>query len=517
MLRAFLCVILVVCFFPANGRADSAQNIQHESQVTVESTSDKPWRKKKKEQKKKKKKSVSNSKKFKIMARNLLGRPHWSDRFLNILDSETPKIAIHPFKEDELPISLAQAQVYVDGFTKALIKEADGRYAVVGRKELGALVSDINQMGGRSDSINPLGELFDQARSDLLAVGALSLQGERILLSYKLVEVETGRIVSLSQKSFKRKNIAQEQTSGGLTLAGAAGKAAQALLRDVGSIGKVMIQGLRYQTSGVHSGFGRYFMGVLSDQFRFVAARGPHNINSLGITDFVVEEERFRGLQLQTGSVEEALMRTQKEDYILKGSYWVFDRVVEIRLTLSSANGSSFGWRGRVLKSDIPKDMELIPPPAPVEEGDNRTLGPIDLYLSSNKGKNPLFKIGELMILGVRTGSDAYLACFYLQADGTIFKILPNKFIPSPKMIGGFLQYIPASGMPFSFEMSPPRGVEAVKCFATDRDVSRDVKAQIGRNAFQALRIANERELTKIYRNLRNVVLSEATLIVTLE
>lgn len=492
---------------------------QTTSQETVtEMDSEKPWRKKDKDKKKKTKKAPSNKKKFKSMARALLGKPHWSDRFLNLLDHDTPKIALHPFKEEDLPISLSEAQTYVDGFLRALIQEAKDRYAVVGREELGAVISDINEMGTRSDSINPLGDLIDRARSDLLAVGHLSLRGETIILSYKMVETQTGRIVSSTQKSFKRKKAEEQVVEGGLSLNGAAQKAARALMRDLPSVRKVMVQGLPYQSSGVHTSFGRYFMEMLSDYLRREAASGPRNINDLEISDFIIEEKRFRGLKIaEKGSVEDEILKTNKGNYIVKGSYWVFENHVDVRLQLVNETGRSLSWRGRIVKSEIPTTLDLVPPPAPIDAVDKDPLGPIDLYLSSNKGQTPLFKIGEEMVLVTKLAEDAYLSCYYIQADGMIFRIFPNKFVSSAKMVGGFNQYIPARAMPFSFEFSPPRGVEAVKCFATDRDVLKEVAAQTKKAAFQPLPLKSERELTKIYRSLPNVILSEASLIVTVQ
>ncbi|SCA57788.1 exported hypothetical protein [Candidatus Terasakiella magnetica] len=478
---------------------------------------DKPWlKKKKKTDKKKKKKQASASKSFKKMARELLGRPSWSDRFLNLLDQDVAKIAIHPFKEEDLPISLEEAQTYVDGFTRALVREADGRYAIVGRKELGAVVSDINEMGTRTESINPLGDLIARARSDLLAVGSLSLKGEKIILAYKLVETESGRIVSATQKSFKRKQ-GETQKVGGLSVKGAAQKASAQLMRDLVEVRKIMVEGLRYQTSGIHTGFGRYFMGLLSDGLRKQAASGPRNINDLSISAFEIEEERFRGLKLAKGSLNNQENQRQKRDYILKGTYWVFEQWVEIRLTLEGADGRSIAWRGRIVRSEIPESFELIPPPAPIDEEARKALGPIDLYVTSNKGDNPLFKIGQKMVLALRAQEDAYVSCYYFQADGAFFKIFPNRFMTSGKINGGFTQHIPSAGMPFAFEFSPPSGVEAVKCFATDVEVTKRLAPHIGKAAFEPLSLQNEHELTKIYRSLRDVTLSEASLIVTVQ
>ncbi|NVK17312.1 MAG: DUF4384 domain-containing protein [Methylocystaceae bacterium] len=509
-------IVLLGFLFALMGVPTYGQSQQEE--VTTQSKNDKPWRKESKDPKKEKKKAISDIKKFKSMARTLLGQPHWSDRFMNLLDQETPKIALHPFKEEDLPISLSEAQIYVDGFLQALIREADGRYAVVGREELGAVISDINEMGTRSDSLNPLGDLIDRARSDLLAVGHLTLRGEAIILSYKMVETQTGRIVSTVQKSFKRKKNDEQTVEGGLSVNGAAQKAARTLMRGLPLVRKVMIQGITYQSSGVHTSFGRYFMELLSDHLRWEAASGPRNINDLDISDFIIEEDRFRGLKLAKGvSVEGEVLGDDPGNYIVRGSYWVFENHVDVRLQLVNKTGRSLSWRGRIVKSEIPPRLALTPPKTPIEAVDKNPLGPIDLYVSSNKGQTPLFKIGEEMVLVTKVAQDAYLSCYYIQADGAIFRIFPNKFISSSKVVGGFTQHIPARAMPFSFEFSPPKGVEAVKCYATDRDVLSEVKRQTGKAAFVPLPLENERELTKIYRSLSNVVLSEASLIVTVQ
>ncbi len=459
---------------------------------------------------------LSARKAFYLMARDLLGQPHWSERIRHLLDDHVPQIAIPPLPAEELPLSAAEAQNYVDGFTQALIDVARGRYAVVARKELGAVVNDINEMGMRSDSINPLGALIERSRSDLVAVGHLSLQGDNIVLSYKLVESETGRIVSATQRRFKRKIYKlMMQSADALSLQGAAKKAAQELMRELWSVDKIMVQGLRYQSSGIHTSFGRYFMGALSDALRRQATSGPRNINDLEIAPFVVEEEKFRGLQW--GKADQTGPSSKKRRYILKGTYWVFDKTVEIRLHLEDEDGKSRTWRGRVIKSEIPQQLALMPPVAPIEEVDNKTLGPIDFFLSSNKGDHPLFNIGEKMVLAVSTGEDAYLYCYYIQADGVLFRIFPNRFLPSPHINGHFLQHIPSVGMPFSFQFKPPSGVEAVKCFALDRDVGEELGLAASKAAFEALPFENERVLTRLFRNLKNTKLSEASLIVTVE
>jgi hypothetical protein len=515
-------ILTMLCLFVLGGQGAHKPAFAQQDQETIEQEQrttfdrDKPWRIKD-PNKVKKKKTVSVQTKFKKMARALLGKPHWSERFLSLLDRDIPKIAIHPFEADELPVSLAEAQIYVDGFTRALVREATDRYAVVGRKELGAVVKDINEMGTRTQSQNPLGDLIDRARSDLLAIGTLTLKGQQIILSYKLMETETGRIVSSTQQSFPRKTDDVVKTTGTLSVQGAAQKAARALMRDLSHVRKIMVQGLRYQTSGIHTSFGRYFTGLLVDELRREATSGPRNINSLEISDFVIEEEVFRGLKLANDTLEKAvLLREGSGYYILKGTYWPFEHFVDIRLGLEDDTGAALAWRARILRADIAPELDIIPPAAPIDAEHSAPLGPINLYLSSNKGKDPSFKIGQKMVLSVRTSVDAHIGCYYLQADGAIFRIFPNRFVKSGFINGGFTQHIPAMSMPFAFEFTPPSGVEAVKCFATDRDVSKDIKQKLGQAAFTPLNVANERQLTKVYRTLPRTILSEASLIISI-
>lgn len=479
-------------------------------------TQDKQWHKSKEKKDQKKKKAPSNNKQYRLMASDLLGRPDWSERLLTFLSDKPAQIALPPLSAEQLPVSEREAQTYLDGLTRELIKQAGTRYAIVGRKELGALVKEIDNMGSRRESVNPLGDLFDRARSDLVAVTHLALSGEKILMSVKLVETESGRIVSSSQRKLKRLSADKQKQAGVLSLSGAVENAAQSLMRDLSNVRSIFVQGLRYQTSATHSDFSQYFLSLMSDGLRKQAQSGPRNINDMRISDFIVKEEQFRGLKLNQTSLERAALSSGGLDYILSGTYWVFDEVVEIRLKIANADGEAKAWQGRILKTEIPAELALVPPPAPIEPEEREQLGPAGLYLTSNKGENPLYRVGEKMVMSVRPNKNSHVACYYLQADGVIYRIFPNRFVPSDALNGGFSQYIPAKGMPFDFEFTPPVGVEAVKCFATDQDVSDRVAQQLGKADFQALPVKTERELTQVYRNLPQVSLSEASMIITL-
>lgn len=505
-------LILFICFMIA-----SLSVVQAEDQAVDK---DKPWRLEQGDDKKtgeKKAKQPSTAKKLKGMARDLLGRPSWSDRFMTIMRDDIPKLALHPLEAEDSPVALAEVQPLVDGLTQALIRIAGDRYAVVGRDELGAVVQEIDRMGSRSDDVNPLGRLFDQAQSDLLGVGSVALKGNQIILSYKFVETETGRIVSASQRSFKRAKQAEERTVQGLSLEGAASQAAQKLLRDVSNIRSIVVQGLRYEKSGSHSAFSTYFMDLLSEHLRHQASTGPRSINDLSISEFVVKDDDFRGLDLVETGVENRYLSDQPQDYLIKGRYWVLPDHVDVRLTLENAAQQAVSWRGKIVKSEIPETLDLVPPPAPVAEDARQPLGPFDLTLTSNKGENPLFRVGEQMVLAIGASQPAYVRCYYLQADGAIFQIFPNRFGQDSFINGGFTRKIPSNGMPFAFEFSPPTGVEAVKCYGSDQDLEQRLAAHITTKAFTPLSVPNAVALTKIFRDMRDITLSEASLIVTVQ
>ena len=79
---------------------------------------------------------------------------------------------------------------------------------------------------------------------------------------------------------------------------------------------------------------------------------------------------------------------------------------------------------------------------------ENDGLRPIEFQLSSGRGGDPAYRIGEKLDLTMRTDRDAWIYCYYSQADGKIRPILPNpefwKQESEPRFAGGVVHHVPS-------------------------------------------------------------------------
>jgi hypothetical protein len=472
---------------------------------------EKPWRNSDKE-----KKEPTDRKKIAQMARDLLAKPSWSDRFINIIQRQTPKVALHPFKEKDLPVSVSELEPYIAALQQAMVRVAKRDYAIVSRSELKAVIADMNEMGSASNSVNPIGDLIIQAQADLLAVGTVTLHQDKLVLSYQLVETQTGRIVSSTQKRFKRKKVETNSASQSLSLEEVIIQSTDVFKKEIKSGKSLEIKGVSFENSGIHTKFSHYLLGHLSDAFINRTPVGAQNFNQLTVREFEVGKDAFRGLKLNARQDVNQQIMAQK-DYVLEGQYWVIDPYVEIRLKLFHKGRAVKSWKGRILKSEISPGLKLRPEPKTLEKVGVKNLGPTLFSLTSNRGDNPTYHVGDEMVLAVTMQESGFLSCYYAQASGEIMQIYPNRYSGKTHAIAAGTIHIPKKDDPFAFEFTPPKGVEAVRCFLTDKDVSATISKKIGQGDFTPLDLESERDLSRLYRSIKNIKLNEASMMISVQ
>jgi hypothetical protein len=71
--------------------------------------------------------------------------------------------------------------------------------------------------------------------------------------------------------------------------------------------------------------------------------------------------------------------------------------------------------------------------------------------------------------------------------------------------------------MLFDFTVSPPPGVELLRCFALDRDVTAKLPPEIANSDMAPIPAKIGDRLTRIYRGIPDTKVSEATMVVTVE
>lgn len=105
-------------------------------------------------------------------------------------------------------------------------------------------------------------------------------------------------------------------------------------------------------------------------------------------------------------------------------------------------------------------------------EGARRGTDDLDLYLDTNRGPVPVFKVGEPVLVRAQPTSDAFLYCFYTDGQGEVARVFPNRFqanafVPANQRV----EIPPGFQKPFNIRPQNAGAEEAVVCFASGREL----------------------------------------------
>jgi hypothetical protein len=140
---------------------------------------------------------------------------------------------------------------------------------------------------------------------------------------------------------------------------------------------------------------------------------------------------------------------------------------------------------------------------------------PPRLALSSPRGQRPTYVTGETLVLAVEPREDAYVYCFYQDANGTVARIFPNRFQPNPFLHGGKRIEIPSADREsFVIRFDPPGGRETISCVAADRDVWARLPANLKTADLEPLVVGGLDEVAARFREAADVQVGEVRLLV---
>jgi hypothetical protein len=153
-----------------------------------------------------------------------------------------------------------------------------------------------------------------------------------------------------------------------------------------------------------------------------------------------------------------------KGAYILDGTYWELPHSVEVKLRLRNRAGNEVPWIGRISMEDI-QGIGVRPNNSMKRPLETELLGPFSFHLTTNRGDDPAYSIGEYLNLMIRLDRDAWVYCFYQQSDASLVQIFPNPEMISqePRLAGDLLHTIPGeTSFPFKLRLTEPAGYEAL-------------------------------------------------------
>ena len=108
----------------------------------------------------------------------------------------------------------------------------------------------------------------------------------------------------------------------------------------------------------------------------------------------------------------------------------------------------------------------------------NETV-PLDVFLSSDRGANPTYQLGESMRLRFQTSRDAYAICFYLDSQGNGIVLFPTRYSGGAMVSAQSGLSLPGPRLPIDLILSEPPGQERIACYASQRDFTPDLPESV--------------------------------------
>ena len=437
--------------------------------------------------------------------------------FRRIYDESAGKklrIAIWPFDGDEVPIPKAAADEFNDTLLAQLQKQAGGRYDFIARETLKVLIADMESTGALDAAAgNPINALMNKAGNiHILISGKIRLDGARVVLTYKAVR--TDGVISATTTPSSLPYVAPVVAA--MSIDQAVNAAARHFANQADDMEALFLGGIRFGDSGAQPSFGRRLQGLMSAALENQVS-SVINGRKLRVAPLKAKVYSTRGLKVDPRTLTDKSMGAGKGAYVLSGNYWVLAHAVEVRLRLRNDESQSVSWIGRIRIEDT-QGSRLKPDGNLTELRDNDGLGPFAFQLTTRRGRDPAYKVGEKINLLIRLDKDAWIYCFYRQSDASMIQIFPNPHmrLSEPRLAGGSLHTLPGEKMfPFDFRLTEPFGYELLKCFATSRNVTKELPKFLRGTNLDPLPSGTEHRLSSIFRNLSNVAVSEESLVVT--
>jgi len=430
-------------------------------------------------------------------------------------------IAARPYAAAAIPVAVGAAEQFSRDLLGALQRKSRLGLRVHVTDDLRQKVEQLyDEMGSGPRFDQAVQALIKETQANWELVGSVRRVGERIEVQYRLVDLET-----LAARAFSNWHAvdleAAAQCAGATTLPAAADAAA-----------RYWTQRLTDRLAVIKNAFlGQEDMGVRTRFGRQVAERLVVSLvqeASDPLTGRPVRAERINlsgGDWLQfaaTGSVSEALLGREPGTFLLEGSYWPRGNCTELRVWLRGLQ-ESHSWTGVIIDvpTSAPEDSAL---PSALHALRTDFAGPFGLVMTSNRGDDPAYRIGDYLQFGLRLDQAAHVYCFGADDTGGLIKLFPNAFHPDNRLRGGEFLLLPddltpvgvAEGSKIRWPAQPPAGANVIKCFAVSAETVDRLPQSIRENTNRPVSGVAIGNLLSLFRSISDGVISEASLAVTI-
>jgi peptidoglycan hydrolase-like protein with peptidoglycan-binding domain/curli biogenesis system outer membrane secretion channel CsgG len=149
-------------------------------------------------------------------------------------------------------------------------------------------------------------------------------------------------------------------------------------------------------------------------------------------------------------------------------------------------------------------------PVMPTDPNGQRRL---DVFLNTDRGPLPQYKLGETLVVKAQPSVDAFLYCYYQDDDGSVSRVFPNRFQPDAFVPARTqVEVPPGGGGAFSIRFEQPGAPEQVACLAANREVGLLLPPELKRQDLEPLPVRGLDEIAQRFRGIAGVQVDDARL-----
>jgi len=447
-------------------------------------------------------------------------------------------VGIWPFDEASIPLSPASAYRLYAKFLGALMEAGPDCIDFFDGDGAGATISWLARVGAfREAGRRPLDEIEANLRNvDYFISGAVVEQAGQAFAIFKVTDRRSGATIHAVDPVPVPAEFREAACGdGALPMSVAPRLIAEQLAGSAQRLEHIVVEGGYYANSDGKTEFSRYFEQMLvpaiaAASMNAVTGQSPsiHSLHERGAPRL----RSLRGLSITARDVEqelgEAAEAPQRRDraavHRLQFRYWPCDDAVRMTVGLRSGDGQRSGWVGSVALDTLPPGIDLHPP-AQTQTKDWGPDGAFTFQMTSQRGSNPTYRPGETFETLFRLARDAWLYCFYTDAEGATIQVLPNPFQTGQAQAnfysGGRLHLFPDPERlphpdPFDLTITADtKGIEVFRCIATSRDITGDLPQALRGQSLDPIDNRYALRLREIFEALEGASISNATMTVT--
>lgn len=137
------------------------------------------------------------------------------------------------------------------------------------------------------------------------------------------------------------------------------------------------------------------------------------------------------------------------------------------------ANGEiNFDLYASLIASDLALGLEPDPKATPVAFKPSPAPAsiPVSVNVTTSRGPENRYFVGDELQLFVEPTADAFTYCYYMDSQGQVARLFPNRFVPDALLRRRQTLPLPGSA-PFDLILDTPGGRDAVMCFASSDEL----------------------------------------------